>query len=165
MIDTTNHIISILTYILKDPWIRKIGFPVITVGEEPGQISIRQNRFLSTGDAKPEEDETTWWIPLGIKSGPNMTNVDSRALNSKSNVVKGIDQDSVYKINKDLSGFYRTNYPADRLAKLGQSLDLLSTEDKIGLIGDAAALAVSGEGNTAALLALLEGFKGEQNYL
>ena len=165
MIDTTKHVISILTYILKDPWIRKIGFPVITVGEEPGQISVRQNRFLSTGDAKPEEDETTWWIPLGIKSGSNMTNVDSRALNSKSDAVKGVAQDSFYKINKDLSGFYRTNYPADRLAKLGQSLDLLSTEDKIGLIGDAAALAVSGEGNTAALLALLEGFKGEQNYL
>lgn len=165
MIDTTKHVISILTYILKDPWIRKIGFPVITVGEEPGQISVRQNRFLSTGDAKPEEDETTWWIPLGIKSGPNMTNVDSRALNSKSDAVKGVGQDSFYKINKDLSGFYRTNYSADRLAKLGQSLDLLSTEDKIGLIGDAAALAVSGEGNTAALLALLEGFKGEQNYL
>ena len=165
MIDITKHVINILTYILKDPWIRKIGFPVITVGEEPGQISVRQNRFLSTGDAKPEEDETTWWIPLGIKSGSNMTNVDSRALNSKSDAVKGVGQDSFYKINKDLSGFYRTNYPADRLAKLGQSLDLLSTEDKIGLIGDAAALAVSGEGNTAALLALLEGFKGEQNYL
>ncbi|XHF99081.1 hypothetical protein AWENTII_002590 [Aspergillus wentii] len=148
-----------------DPWIRKIGFPVVTVAEEPGQISIRQNRFLSTGDAKPEEDETTWWIPLGIKPGTNKREVNSRALVSKSDTVSGVGQDSFYKINKDFSGFYRTNYPADRLAKLGQSLDLLSTEDKIGLIGDAAALAVSGEGTSAALLALLEGFKGEQNYL
>lgn len=149
----------------KDPWIRKIGFPVLTVAEEPGQISIRQNRFLSTGDAKPEEDETTWWIPLGIKSGPRLADVNSRALVSKSDTIAGVGQDSFYKINKDLSGFYRTNYPADRLAKLGQSLNLLSTEDKIGLIGDAAALAVSGEGTSAALLALLEGFKGEENYL
>jgi hypothetical protein len=149
----------------KDPWIRKIGFPVLTVAEEPGQISVRQNRFLSTGDAKPEEDETTWWIPLGIKSGPRLADVDSRALVSKSDTIAGVGQDSFYKINKNLSGFYRTNYPAARLAKLGQSLDLLSTEDKIGLIGDAAALAVSGEGTSAALLALLEGFKGEENYL
>jgi aminopeptidase N len=154
-----------LTLPQKDPWIRKIGFPVLTVAEEPGQISIRQNRFLSTGDAKPEEDVTTWWIPLGIKSGPRLADVDSRALVSKSDTIAGVGQDSFYKINKDLSGFYRTNYPADRLAKLGQSLDLLSTEDKIGLIGDAAALAVSGEGTSAALLALLEGFKGEENYL
>ncbi|KAE8348860.1 peptidase family M1-domain-containing protein [Aspergillus coremiiformis] len=148
-----------------DPWIRKIGFPVITVAEESSQISIRQNRFLSTGDAKPEEDETTWWIPLGITSGSKMENTNSGALVTKADTVRGVGQDSFYKINKDLSGFYRTNYPADRLAKLGKSLGLLSTEDKIGLIGDAAALAMSGEGSTAALLALLEGFKEEHNYL
>ena len=135
------------------------------MGEEQGQISVRQNRFLSTGDVKPEEDETTWWIPLGIKSDPNTTDVDSRALNSRADTVEGINCDSFYKINKNLSGFYRTNYPADRLAKLGKSHDMMSTEDKIGLIGDAAALAVSGEGTTAALLALLNGFRGEQNYL
>ncbi|KAI9372391.1 peptidase family M1-domain-containing protein [Aspergillus egyptiacus] len=148
-----------------DPWIRKIGFPVVTVSEETSQINVHQNRFLSTGDAKPEEDETTWWIPLGIKSGPELAAQDPRALVSKADTIRGLGQDSIYKINKDLSGFYRTNYSAARLEKLRQSLDLLSTEDKIGLIGDAAALAVSGEGSTAALLSLLEGFKEEQNYL
>ncbi|KAJ5698266.1 Alanine/arginine aminopeptidase [Penicillium macrosclerotiorum] len=169
---TTNDLWSALSkasgqdvHGFMDPWIRKIGFPVVTVAEEPGQISVRQNRFLSTGDAKPEEDETTWWIPLGIKSGQNLATVDTRALTEKSDIVGGVGEDGFYKINKDLAGFYRTNYPPARLEKLGQSLNLLSTEDKIGLLGDAAALAVSGEGNTPALLALLEGFKGEQNYL
>lgn len=149
----------------KDPWIRKIGFPVITITEELGQINIRQNRFLSTGDAKPDEDETTWWIPLGIQSAREVSDTNKGALVSKSDSVPGVGQESFYKINKNLSGFYRTNYPADRLAKLGQSLDLLSTEDKIGLIGDAAALAVSGNGTTTALLSLLSGFKEEKNYL
>ncbi|GAT27660.1 aminopeptidase B [Aspergillus luchuensis] len=148
-----------------DPWIRKIGFPVVTVTEQAGQLNVRQNRFLSTGDVKPEEDETAWWIPLGVKSGPKMADVKPGALVSKEATIGELGKDSFYKLNKDLSGFYRTNYPADRLAKLAQSLDLLSTEDKIGLIGDAAALAVSGDGSTAALLALLEGFKGEKNYL
>jgi aminopeptidase N len=120
---------------------------------------------LSTGDAKPEEDETTWWIPLGIKSGQSLATVNTRALTQKSDSVSGIGEDTFYKINKDLAGFYRTNYPPARLQKLGQSLELLSTEDKIGLLGDAAALAVSGEGSTPALLALLEGFKTEKNYL
>lgn len=142
-----------------------MGFPVVTVAEEPGQIGIRQNRFLLSGDVKPEEDETTWWIPLGIKRDSKMTDVNYPALSSKSDTVQGVGQDSFYKLNKDLAGFYRTNYPPDRLAQLGRSLHLLSTEDKIGLIGDAAALAASGDGTTAALLALLEGFKGEQNYL
>ncbi|RDW93211.1 M1 family metallopeptidase [Aspergillus mulundensis] len=151
--------------IFEDPWIRKIGFPVVTVAEETGQLEVRQNRFLSTGDAKPEEDQTTWWIPLNIKSGPEFAAQEPRALVSRSDTVQGIGQDSFYKINKDLAGFYRTNYSPSRLEKLGQSLGSLSTEDKIGLIGDAAALAVSGEGSTAALLSLLEGFKNEKNYL
>ncbi|KAJ6004839.1 Alanine/arginine aminopeptidase [Penicillium herquei] len=169
---TTNDLWSALSkasgqdvHAFMDPWIRKIGFPVVTVAEEPGQISIQQNRFLSTGDVKPEEDETTWWIPLGIKSGENLASVDTRALTQKSDNVPGVGEDGFYKINKDLAGFYRTNYPPARLEKLGKSLALLSTEDKIGLLGDAAALAVSGEGTTPALLALLEGFKGEEDYL
>ncbi|CAG8028672.1 unnamed protein product [Penicillium nalgiovense] len=169
---TTNDLWSALSkasgqdvHSFMDPWIRRIGFPVVTVTEEPGQITVSQSRFLSTGDAKPEEDETKWWIPLGIKSGAKLATVDTRALTSKSDTVGGVGEDTFYKINKDLSGFYRTNYPPVHLAKLGQSLDLLSTEDKIGLLGDAAALAVSGEGTTPALLTLLEGFKEEQNYL
>ena len=47
---------------IMDPWIRKIGFPVVTVAEEPGQISVKQWRFLTGGEVKPEEDETKWWI-------------------------------------------------------------------------------------------------------
>jgi aminopeptidase N len=47
---------------IMDPWIRKIGFPVVTVAEEPGQISVRQSRFLTSGEVKPEEDQTKWWI-------------------------------------------------------------------------------------------------------
>lgn len=43
-----------------DNWINKIGFPVLTVTEEPGKITVKQNRYLETGDVKPEEDETLW---------------------------------------------------------------------------------------------------------
>ena len=44
---------------LMENWIRKIGFPVLTVAEEPGQISVKQSRYLSTGDAKADDDTTT----------------------------------------------------------------------------------------------------------
>ena len=47
---------------IMDPWIRKIGFPVVTVAEEPGQISVKQSRFLTSGEVKPDEDTTKWWI-------------------------------------------------------------------------------------------------------
>jgi aminopeptidase N len=136
---------------------------VVTVAEEPGQISVRQSRFLTTGDVKPQEDETTWWIPLGLTSGARVRSAGS-ALTVKEDTIRDIDN-SFYKLNADQSGFYRTNYPPDRLMQLGQMRERLSTQDKIGLIGDATALAVAGDGTTAGLLTLLESFKDEESYL
>jgi aminopeptidase N len=147
-----------------EPWIRKIGFPVITVAEEPGQITIQQNRFLISGDVQATEDETTWWIPLGLKHGPQATEVKGTALTSKSDTIRDID-DSFYKLNSDATGFYRTAYPAARLAKLGDKRSLLTLQDKIGLITDAAATAQSGNGTTAAFLSLIEKFQDEESYL
>jgi aminopeptidase N len=146
-----------------DPWIRKIGFPVLTVAEEPGQIGVRQSRFLSTGDIKTAEDDTLWWVPLGLKTDPKDTGAAPRALTAKEETLRDVDE-SFYKLNTEQTGFYRTNYPPARLAKLGQSKEKLSNEDKIGLIADAAALAVSGEGTTAALLNFVENFKDETSY-
>lgn len=149
-----------------DPWIKKIGFPVVTVAEEPGQIGVKQSRFLSGGNVKPEEDETTWWIPLGLKAGSKTTDVTHASLESKQETLKGLGSDmDFYKLNADQTGFYRTNLPPARLTSLGGQLDKLSVQDKIGLIGDAAALAVSGEATTAGVLAFLEGFSKETNYL
>lgn len=146
-----------------DTWIRKIGFPVVTVAEEPGQIGLRQTRFLSTGDVKHEEDETLWWIPLYLKQ-TKTSGASMEALTSKEETVRNVDE-IFYKLNADLNGFYRTNYPPERLVTLGKARDKLSTQDRIGLVGDAAALALSGEGTTAGLLALCVEFKEEENML
>jgi aminopeptidase N len=147
-----------------DPWIRKIGFPVVTLAEEPGQIGARQSRFLVTGDVKPTEDETIWWIPLGLKTKAKSADTTADALTSKQDTIRNVDE-SFYKINSNQTGFYRTNYPPKRLTKLGEARQVLNTEDRIGLVGDAAALAQSGNGTTAAFLALVELFKDEQQYL
>ena len=146
-----------------DNWIRKIGFPVLTIAEEPGQLGIKQNRFLSAGDLKPEEDETLWWIPLGLKTGPQATAIVTEALSKREETLRDVDE-SFYKINSDSVGFYRTNYPPTRLAQIGAAKDKLSVEDRITLVADAAALAVSGDGTTAGLLTLLENFKDETSY-
>jgi len=116
---------------LMDPWIRKMGFPVLTVGEEPGQIGVKQTRYLSTGDVQGEDDTTQWWIPLGLEGKVGSTEVTPIAFTKKEDVIRDID-DSFYKINKDTTGFYRTNYPPDRLAKLSGQTERLSISDKIG---------------------------------
>ena len=145
-----------------DPWIRKIGFPVLTVAEEPGQIGVRQSRFLQTGDVKPEDDETLFWVPLALKTNPNAKGAATTALTVKEDTLRDVDE-TFYKLNSDQIGFYRTNYPPARLTKLGTERSKLSPEDKIGLVADAAAMAVAGQGTTAALLALVEQFKDESN--
>lgn len=115
-----------------DPWIKKIGYPVLTIAEEPGQIGVRQSRFLSTGDVKPEEDETLWWVPLGLKTHPEENDgAATNALTSKEETLRHVDE-KFYKFNSDQIGFYRTNYPPARLSKLGEDRSLLSIEDRIG---------------------------------
>lgn len=45
---------------MLDNWILKIGFPVVTVEENGDSITVRQDRFLSTGDPSEEENQTIW---------------------------------------------------------------------------------------------------------
>jgi aminopeptidase N len=116
---------------LMEPWIRKIGFPLVTIGEEHNQISVKQSRYLSTGDVKADDDATTWWIPLSLQGKAGTTGVASIALTKKEDIVRDID-DTFYKVNTDSAGFYRVNYPPARLAKLGTQMDRLSVSDKIG---------------------------------
>ena len=150
---------------LMDPWIQKIGFPVLSLTEELDQIEIRQSRFISSGDTKPDEDETLWWIPLGFKTEAKQDSADAiKAMTTKREIIRHVST-SLYKLNANTSGFYRTIYPPERLIKLGASQGFLSAEDKIGLIGDAAALAVSGDATTVGLLSLCAEFKNEGNTL
>ena len=145
---------------LMTPWISKIGHPVLTVAEEPGQISIKQSRFLSTGDVKPEDDTTTWWVPLGLEGKKGQAGITSVAMTQREETIRDIDDD-FYKLNSGATGFYRVAYPPARLAKLATQLDKLSTEDKIAIIASTADLAFAGNGTTASLLTFLEGFSNE----
>ncbi|KAK7413626.1 hypothetical protein QQX98_007489 [Neonectria punicea] len=149
---------------LMHPWISKIGHPVVTVAEKPGQISIKQSRFLSTGDVKPEDDTTTWWVPLGLEGKTGEAGIASLSLTSKEDTIHGINDD-FYKLNSGATGFYRVNYPPERLAKLSTQLDKLTTEDKISIIGSTADLAFAGNGTTPALLTFLQGFGKETHTL
>ena len=108
------------------------------MAEEPGQVGVRQSRFLQSGDVKAEEDGTLWWIPLGLKAASGSRSTAAKALTVKEETVRDIDE-TFYKFNKDQTGFYRTDYPPARLIKLGAERARLSPEDRVGLIADAAA--------------------------
>lgn len=148
-----------------DTWIRKIGYPVITIAEELDQISIEQSRFLLAGDVKPEEDQTHWWVPLLLNEKswrPQSEKITE--LTTKEATLRHIDTSS-YVLNTGRTGFYRVNYPPNRLAILGKQHHNLSATDKIGIIADAGAMAISGRGTAAGLLTFLSELQDETNFL
>ncbi|KAK4101305.1 hypothetical protein N658DRAFT_507242 [Parathielavia hyrcaniae] len=145
------------------PWIEKVGFPVLTVTEGKQQISVKQSRFLSTGDVKPEDDQTLWWVPLAVKGKVGSEGIEPLTLTTKESTIDGISEE-FYQLNANATGFYRVNYPESRLKLLGSQLQYLTTEDKIFITGSAADLAFSGYATTGALLSFIQGLKSETHY-
>jgi aminopeptidase N len=148
---------------MMQPWIEKVGFPVLTVTEGKQQISVKQSRFLSTGDVKPEDDQTTWWVPLAVKGKVGSQGIEPLTLTTKESTIDGINEE-FYQLNANATGFYRVNYPESRLKLLGTQLQHLTTEDKIFITGSAADLAFSGYATTGALLSFIQGLKSETHY-
>lgn len=147
-------------------WTKKVGHPVLTVTENPDKktINVKQNRFLRTGDIKPEEDETLYPVFLGLRTRDG---VDSTiALNEREKDFSVPDLD-FFKLNANHTGIYRTLYSAERLEKLGKAAKegLLSVEDRAGLVADAGALAQAGNLKASGLLNLLQGLDTETEFV
>ncbi|GJN87500.1 hypothetical protein Rhopal_000449-T1 [Rhodotorula paludigena] len=156
-------------------WLGKTGFPLITVEETDKGIKVKQNRFLSTGDAKPEEDTTLWQVPLQLlvvdnKTGEKKVHSDL-VLKDRETTIELPQVDGLtYKLNAETCGVYRTLYPVSRLAKLGDEAgkagaSAFSLNDRMGLVQDASVLASSGYAKTSGALTLLSKLKGETENL
>ncbi|PIG90351.1 aminopeptidase [Aspergillus arachidicola] len=132
---------------VMDIWTKNVGFPVVTVAEDAASSSIKltQNRFLRTGDVRPEEDTTLYPVMLGLRTKQGLD--ENTMLTEREGQFKVPDLD-FYKLNADHSAIYRTSYTPERLTKL-----------------DAGALASSGYQSTSGLLSLLKGFDNEAEFI
>jgi len=125
-------------------WTTKTGFPVIIVDEDGATLKITQHRFLASGDVRPDEDETLWWVPLAVKSiQSGSASVDHDAVLTGRSTTYTPASD-VFKLNAETRGFYHVKYTPERLAKLGQHAASFSVADRVGLLSDATALARAG---------------------
>ncbi|KAK4935938.1 Aminopeptidase 2 mitochondrial [Elasticomyces elasticus] len=152
---------------VMDIWTKNIGYPVVTVteNEKDSSITVKQNRFLRTGDVKSEEDKILYPVMLSLRTKDGVD--ESLLLTEREQTFKlkhGLD---FYKLNADHSAFYRTSYTPERLTKLGEAAQkgLLSVEDRAGMIADAGALAASGYGKTSGILSLLQSFSTETQFV
>lgn len=152
---------------MMNAWTMRVGFPVVRV-EELGGLKIRlsQHRFLSTGDVKDDEDETTWWVPLEVKSvGKDGAQVDHSAVLSAREAEYTVPNDT-FKLNAETVGVYRVAYTPERLIKLGSQAASFSAADRLGLMSDASALAQAGYTPSSGTLALAASLaKSEKEYL
>ncbi|KAI0382042.1 peptidase family M1-domain-containing protein [Hypomontagnella monticulosa] len=147
-------------------WTKNVGYPVVQVTEDEKDSSIRvkQNRFLRTGDTKPEEDKVLYPVFLGLRTKDGID--ESLTLTEREGVFKVKDLD-FFKLNANHTSIYRTSYTPERLTKLGLSAKegLLTVEDRAGMIADAGALSVSGYQKTSGVLNLLKGFDTEESFV
>ncbi|KAI9743848.1 MAG: Aminopeptidase 2 mitochondrial [Claussenomyces sp. TS43310] len=146
---------------IMDTWIRKVGYPFLTVIETQSGIKIKQNRFLQSADATAEENKTIYPVLIALQTKVGKQNL---LLNQRSMDIELNDLE-FFKLNSGQSGFYRVLYAPDRLCKLGKAIaaGLLAVEDRIGIIADAAALSSSGYQRTSALLGLLSNLDVENS--
>ncbi|KAI0483133.1 peptidase family M1-domain-containing protein [Xylariaceae sp. FL0804] len=147
-------------------WTKQVGYPVVQVTEnaQENSIQVKQNRFLRTGDTKPEEDQVLYPVFLGLRTKNGVD--ESLTLSEREGTYSVPDLD-FFKLNADHTSIYRTSYTPERLAKLGQSAKegKLTVEDRAGMIADAGALAVSGYQKTSGVLNLLKGFDTEESFV
>ncbi|KNE64893.1 hypothetical protein AMAG_19393 [Allomyces macrogynus ATCC 38327] len=93
-------------------WTQKVGYPVISAERQGNAVTVKQARFLSTGDATADEDETVWWCPLAPYVGGEPTNSASAVLKQKEGTFALPAKPTAvpvdfYKLNLDQANFYR----------------------------------------------------------
>ncbi|KAH7340339.1 leucyl aminopeptidase [Rhizoctonia solani] len=152
-------------------WVFEIGFPFLTVTETADSIRVRQDRFLSTGDATDTENQTIWHIPLSLLTtgADGKSTVDHNIVLSERETEIKLDTSKPWKLNAGTVGVFRTAYTPDRLGKLGEeaarSGSAFSLEDRVGLVSDAMVLARAGYGKTSGGLSLISRLREETEHL
>lgn len=140
-------------------WTKQIGYPVVEVwADRRGYVSMRQKRFLRTGDVSPEDDQIVYPIPMVIEDKRGSL---TQILMAEREVTTDMTFETLRKINYKHTGLFRTHYSPDHLRWLGQENHRLSVEDRVGVISDAAALAAAGCSSSYDLLSLLLNFQAE----
>lgn len=137
-------------------WIRKPGYPVLTVGLEGGKLVLRQERFLLSGSS--HKDEGPWPIPVTLR-----LNGEKRRLLMEGEE-KQIEVEGVHSVlvNTGRAGFYRVLYQG--LYDLAWRAEP-SSLDQWGIISDAFAFLLSGRMPLRDYLGLLDRYQGTKELL
>ncbi len=149
---------------IMEDWIRKPGYPLVTLNLKNNKFELSQERFFSSPLIK-KKDKALWMIPVNfISSEKNKPEYfllkDSRKIiNSKTG--KWI------KLNSGEKSFIRVSYSPKYLTLLEKPIKnkTLSEEDRFGIVRDVFALSQAGKMSTVDALKLMSFFKNEDSYI
>lgn len=163
---------------IMNAWTLKTGYPVITVSisnvvedckneanDNEVQLSLTQNRFLSSGIACPKDDATIWSVPLRIKVGETIKDVLLDERSTLTQIPKNINY---FVLNSGQTGFYRVHYPIEVLTNLGKAIEsgeLSNISDRVGIISDLFSLNVSGRIGLPQVFEILRYYRNETSYI
>ncbi|KAJ7470561.1 leucyl aminopeptidase [Mycena latifolia] len=158
---------------LMDNWIKKIGFPVITVTEGPNTIHVRQDRFIETGHIDPKENETIWCVnvPLSIliANSNGEVRIDRTAILEEREKDIALDTSGTFKLNAGTVGVYRVLYTPERLAKIAAEASkensIFTLDDRMGILYDVMALSKAGLCKVSDTLTVIDIWSNEKEYL
>jgi tricorn protease interacting factor F2/3 len=136
-------------------WIRRPGYPILSVKAEGKKIKIRQERFLLNGKAELSD----WPVPLTFKINGKEQKLLMERSEESLDVPDGFDS---LKLNVEQTGFYRVYYDG-LYDKVWRSE--MSPVDRYGIVSDAYAFTVQGKMDFAQYLALVDRYMNEQDYL
>jgi aminopeptidase N len=139
-------------------WTSQSGFPLFGASIEGDTVSLHQERFYLNPE-QSKKASTTWPIPLLSGSG------DLPGITGQKETKFEITDASSLKLNRGQSGFYRTVYNREHLARLGEliSSGQLEPLDRLGILSDVFEAAKAGKASTVDALEFLRYFEDENN--
>jgi aminopeptidase 2 len=157
-------------------WTLTVGYPAVHILSETYckesqdiVLELKQERLLSTGDLKPEEDLAVWFIPISVTTKNGTTKHILSTKTGKICFPYTNDKDDFYKLNSKVTGFYRVCYTVSQLQMLGFGLlnhnSKFSVEDRIGILSEVFSFAKSGLISSSGALELLSGYRNEESYM
>ena len=150
-------------------WTKQMGYPVIDVSiasqnDNSVTLNLSQKKFCICSS---DESDSLWQVPITISTSTSDKH-QSFIFSSKSDqiTVEGVGANDWFKINPGFIGFYRVNYSQDILSKLITVVEngQLNCFDRLNIVSDVHAMAITGQTSLATYLELLKVFKGEKEY-
>lgn len=139
-------------------WTETSGFPLLEANIAEDKISLKQERFFTNPKEKPVNQ--SWPIPLHgtVPEIPEQFYTDTLDIATPST------QEVLF--NQGQSGFYRVNYNAAHLERIGERIKKgrIDPIDRLGVLGDVFESAKAGKASTVEALHFMENFRKEQNY-